>query len=110
MNLNCSGTTARRTLAQFVGADTDDLVFVPNATTGVNTVLRSLKFKRGDELLTTDHAYNACRCALDFVAARAGARVVMVKIPFPLASAQQVVDVHIWNASRAGRDWRCWIM
>ncbi len=63
---------ARRTLAQFVGADTDDLVFVPNATTGVNTVLRSLEFKRGDELLTTDHAYNACRCALDFVAARDG--------------------------------------
>jgi isopenicillin-N epimerase len=94
---------ARRTLAQFVGADTDDLVFIPNATTGVNTVLRSLKFKRGDELLTTDHAYNACRCALDFVAARTGARVVVVKIPFPLASAQQVVDVVLAKVTRRTR-------
>jgi isopenicillin-N epimerase len=83
---------ARRTLAQFVGTDADDLVFMPNATTGVNTILHSLEFKRGDELLVTDHAYNACRCALDFIAARAGARVVVTKIPFPLASAQQVLD------------------
>ena len=94
---------ARRTLAQFVGADTNDLVFVPNATTGVNTVLRSLKFKHGDELLVTDHAYNACRCALDFVAARAGARVVVTKIPFPLASAQQVVDVVLAKVTRRTR-------
>jgi isopenicillin-N epimerase len=94
---------ARRTLAQFVGADANDLVFVPNATTGVNTILRSLKFKRGDELLTTDHAYNACRCALDFIAARDGARVVVVKIPFPLASAQQVVDVVLAKVTRRTR-------
>ncbi len=83
---------ARRVLAEFVGADRDDLVFVPNATTGINTVLRSLEFKAGDELLVTNHSYNASRCALDFAAARAGARVVVVKIPFPLASSQQVVD------------------
>ena len=94
---------ARRTLAQFVGADTNDLVFVPNATTGVNTILRSLKFKRGDELLTTDHAYNACRCALDFIAARAGARVVVVKVPFPLESSQQVVDAVLARVTRRTR-------
>ncbi len=94
---------ARRTLAQFVGADADDLVFMPNATTGVNTVLHSLKFKRGDQLLTTNHAYNACRCALEFVAARDGARVVVVKIPFPLASTQQVVDVVLAKVTRRTR-------
>ena len=83
---------ARRTLAKFVGADADGLVFVPNATTGVNTVLRSLSFKRGDELLITDHGYGSCRSALDFIAAKNSARVVVAKIPFPLASSQQVVD------------------
>src|SRR6516162_8803632 len=76
---------ARRALAKFVGADADGLVFVPNATSGVNTVLRSLQFKRGDELVVTDHEYNACRCTLDFVAARSGAKVVLAKIPFPLS-------------------------
>jgi isopenicillin-N epimerase len=94
---------ARRTLAQFVGADPDDLVFVPNATSGVNAVLRSLEFKRGDELLTSDHAYNACRCALDFVAGRAVARVVVAKIPFPLASSQEVVDAVLKKVTRRTR-------
>ena len=94
---------ARRTLAQFVGADVKDLVFVPNATAGVNTVLRSLEFKPGDELLTTDHAYNACRCALDFVAARSGANVVVVNIPFPLASSQQATDAVLKNVTSRTR-------
>ncbi len=94
---------ARRWLAQFVGSDTKDLVFVPNATTGVNTILRSLKFKRGDELLVTDHAYNASRCALDFVASRAGARVVVVKIPFPIESSQQAMNAVLECVTRRTR-------
>src|SRR5436190_22215349 len=73
---------AREGLAAFIGADADDLAFVSNATSGVNAVLRSLVFGPGDELLTTDHAYAACRNALDFVASRSGARVVIVQIPF----------------------------
>ena len=73
----------REVLAQFIGAKTDDLAFVPNATSGVNTILRSLEFKRDDEVIVTDHEYNACRNALDFVAARSGAKVVVAPIPFP---------------------------
>jgi isopenicillin-N epimerase len=83
---------ARAALAQFVGADADDLVFVPNATSGVNTVLRSLEFKPGDELLVTNQEYNASRNALDFVAERSGARVVVAKIPFPFHNADELVE------------------
>jgi isopenicillin-N epimerase len=83
---------ARGALGRFVGADSDDLAFVPNATTGVNTVLRSLSFQPGDEILTTDHEYNACRNAADFVCARTSCRVVAAPLPFPLASPSEIAD------------------
>jgi len=84
---------ARAALGRFVGADPDDLAFVGNATGGVNAVLRSLRLAAGDELLTTDHAYAACRNTLDYVASVSGARVTVVTIPFPVASPEAIVDV-----------------
>lgn len=83
---------ARESLATFVGADAEDLVFVPNATAGVNTVLRSLRFEKDDELLVTDHGYNACHNALRFVAVRAGLNVAVAAIPFPVEGAEQIVE------------------
>lgn len=82
---------ARAELAAFVGADPEDLVFVNNATTGVNAVLGSLRFAPGDELLVTDHEYNASRNVLDFAAARDGAVPVVVPVPFPIDDPETVV-------------------
>ena len=82
---------ARTALAHFVEARPEDVVFVPNATAGVNTVLRSLVFQPGDELLVTNQEYNACRNALDFVAERSGARIVVARLPFPLQDAEELV-------------------
>ena len=83
---------ARAALAKFVGSDPKDLVFVPNATYAINAVLRSLAFEPGDELLVTDHEYNAARNAIDFVAERSGATVVTAPVPFPIADAEVIVE------------------
>ena len=83
---------SRQTLARAIGADTDNVVFVRNATTGINAVLRSLPLRPGDELLVTDHGYNACNNVVDFVAERAGANVVTAPIALPIRSPGQVVD------------------
>lgn len=83
---------ARVRLSDFLGAQPPDLAFVPNATTGINSVLRSLLLQPGDELVTTTHGYNACTNALRFVAERTGARVVLAQVPFPLEAPQQVMD------------------
>ena len=80
----------RERLGAFLRADPEELVFVDNATTGVNTILRSLVFEPGDELLTTDHAYNACANALRMVAERTGARVVVARVPFPIGGPEEV--------------------
>jgi isopenicillin-N epimerase len=83
---------ARAEVARFIGARPRDLVFVTNATTGVNAVARSLKLRRGDELLTTSHDYNACHNVLLETARQAGARVVTAQVPFPLRGADEIVE------------------
>lgn len=75
---------ARERLATYLGADADDLVFVSNATTGVNIVAKSLQLKPGDEVLTTDLEYGACGATLEIVCAQALARLVVVPVALPL--------------------------
>jgi isopenicillin-N epimerase len=72
---------------------------VVNATTGVNTVLRSLRLEAGDELLVTDHEYNACRNAIDAVAEDGGAEVVVASIPFPLSGEGEVLNAVLEKVS-----------
>ncbi|MEQ1853850.1 MAG: aminotransferase class V-fold PLP-dependent enzyme, partial [Chthoniobacteraceae bacterium] len=80
---------ARAELAAFIGADAEDVAFVTNATSAVNAVLRSLDLRPGDELVTTDHGYNACNNVLAEVARRAGAKVVIAHIPFPISAPEE---------------------
>ena len=83
---------ARAAVARFIGARPNDLVFVTNATTGINAVLSSYPFRPGDELLTTNHDYNACHNALVETARRAGARLVVAQVPFPVRSPDQILE------------------
>lgn len=83
---------ARLAIGRFLNADPDGLAFVPNATTGVNTILQSLRFEPGDELLANDHEYNATINAMRAVAARDGALVTLARIPFPIHHSDEALE------------------
>ena len=80
-----------------------DLVFVTNATVGVNAVVRSLNLRPGQELLTTNHDYNACHNVLVEAARQAGARVRVAHVPFPLSSSDAVVKAVLAGVNRRTR-------
>jgi len=83
---------AQEALAGVVGAERDDIVFVPNATTGVNTALRAVPLSPGDEILVTNQEYNACRNAVNEIAKERKAVVREVRLPFPVKSSEQVTE------------------
>lgn len=78
---------AAANVAAFLGARGDDLVFVDNATTGANAVLRSFPFAPGDEVLVTDLGYGGVINAARFAARQRGATVRTVTMPFPFRAA-----------------------
>lgn len=94
---------SREVLARLLGASADGLGFVGNATTGVNTIVKSLRFHSGDELLTNTHEYNACNNALSWAAEQWGARVVRVSTPFPIRTDDEIVESMIAGATARTR-------
>lgn len=78
-------------LARFLGAAADDIAFVPNATTGANAVLRSLRLEPGDAILHVSHVYNAVRNTITHVAEHAGADVAIAELPFPRPDAAAIL-------------------
>ncbi len=77
---------AAAVVASFVGARADDVVFVDNATTGANAVLRSFPLEPGDEVLVTDLGYGGITRAAQFAARARGAAVTTVEMPYPFTA------------------------
>ena len=88
---------ARNCLANYLGCQAEDLVYVPNTTTGVNAVARSLPLKPGDEVLISDQEYGALEKMWNFVCQTTGAKLVKAVIPFPLSSSEEIKNA-ILNA------------
>ncbi len=83
---------ARAALAKYLHCPAADLIFVPNATSGVNIVARSLALQPGDEILATDHEYGACRYTWEHHCERTGARYIARTVSMPLTTPEAFVE------------------
>lgn len=87
---------ARQHLGEYLNASADDIVFVPNATTAINIVARSLSLSEGDEVLSTNHEYGACDNIWSFICQKTGAHYKRMTVQLPIISQERVVE-HIWE-------------
>ncbi|MFM7299911.1 MAG: aminotransferase class V-fold PLP-dependent enzyme, partial [Crocinitomicaceae bacterium] len=83
---------ARKSLAQYVNCDYDDLVFVTNPSYAINTIAKSLPLNIGDEVLSTNLEYGALIRTWNYYCERKGAKFVQQSIPIPLSTIEEVVD------------------
>ncbi|MBI2759206.1 MAG: aminotransferase class V-fold PLP-dependent enzyme [Chloroflexi bacterium] len=83
---------SRQALGEYLNADADDLVYIPNATHGVNIIAHSLQLKPGDEILTTDHEYGACDYTWDFICGKTGAKYIHQAISLPVHFEEEIVE------------------
>ena len=86
---------SRAALGTYLNAPADDLIYVDNATAGVNVVVKSLALEPGDEVVTTDHEYGACDLTWQFLHERNGITVNRVHIGLPVTTQDDLVET-IW--------------
>ncbi|MDA2913244.1 aminotransferase class V-fold PLP-dependent enzyme [Acidobacteriia bacterium AH_259_A11_L15] len=91
----------RRPMAEFIGAELDELALVRNATEGLNYVANGLDLKPGDEVLTTDQEHPSGLEPWRLKAKRYGIEVKQVELPIPPTSKQQLLD--FFEAQRTTR-------
>jgi isopenicillin-N epimerase len=93
---------ARQVLGSELKVEPDNLVYIPNATYGVNVIAHSLSenpgspLQSGDEILTTDHEYGACNHAWEYACRKTGAKYVCQPIPLPVKSSEEMIE-HFWR-------------
>ena len=83
---------SRDYLAQYINCHKDDVVFFPNPSTALNTVIRSLPLKKDDEILTTNHEYGALDKTWNFICKKTGAKYIRQSISIPLLSKNDFIE------------------
>jgi isopenicillin-N epimerase len=94
---------ARDRLAEFVGTGGGNLIFVENATAGMNVVAASFPLEPGDEVLATDHEYGAVLRIWERACREAGAGLKMVELPLPFSSAEETIAAIFAEATERTR-------
>lgn len=88
---------SRQVLARYLGTQAGSLVYVSNATYGLNAAARSVRLGPGDEVLTTNHEYGALDRTWRYLARKQGFKYINQSITVPVESEQAVID-QLWQA------------
>jgi isopenicillin-N epimerase len=83
---------ARQQLGEYLHASAEDLVFIPNATHGVNIVARSLNLEPGNQILTTNHEYGACDYTWEYLCIKSGVNYIHQEIQIPIGNDEEIVE------------------
>ena len=86
---------ATHRLAEFVGADPDGLIFVDNATVGMNIVAANVDLEPGDEVLLSDREYGAVVRIWRERCRAAGARLVVAQLPHRVVDRESFVSAFL---------------
>jgi isopenicillin-N epimerase len=87
---------AKQRLAKYIGCSENDFFFTSNPTTAVNTIMRSLDLKEGDEILSTNHEYGAMDRTWNFYCKKSGAKYIRQSISLPVVSKEQILE-EFWS-------------
>lgn len=84
---------SREALGEFINCEANDLVFIPNPTTAYNTVIKSLKFEKGDEVLSTNLEYGALDRTWEMYCKKSGAKYIRQTISLPIKDKEHFLEM-----------------
>ena len=91
---------SRIALSNYVHCNKDDIAFFPNPSTALNTVIKSLDLKPGDEILSSNHEYGALDKTWNYMCKKTGIKYIQTSIPLPLTSNEDFINRFLENITK----------
>ena len=85
-------TNVRRALSNNINSNINNVVPVVNATTGLNAIIKSLHFKKGDEVLMSNHEYGALEKTWQFIKTKYKIKIKIAKVSLPITSEENFIE------------------
>ena len=84
-------TNVREALSKIINCNVNNLVPVVNATTGLNAIIKSLHFKKGDEVIISNHEYGALEKTWQFIKTKYKIKITIAKVSLPITSEEKFI-------------------
>lgn len=87
---------SRQVLAEYLGTQRDNVVYVQNGTVGLNMIARNMKLGPGDEMLTTNQEHGGVDRMWRYFATQRGFAYKKVPLPIPVPTHAEFVE-QFWS-------------